>query len=56
MRRLLLLALAAAALTAAAPAASANPYCDDVGPVPGYGPVCTATCVLGDDLRCLLND
>ena len=47
MRRLpLLLVAAAAAGTFAAPA-EASLYCRDLGPVPGYGPVCTVQCVAG---------
>ena len=45
MRRLLLLVLAAAPLLATAPA-RANVYCADLGPVPGYGPVCTVRCAM----------
>jgi hypothetical protein len=45
MRRLALLLVATAALTAA-PAAHANLYCADVLGIEGsgYGPVCTVTC------------
>lgn len=40
-------ALLVAAVTAAfAAPADASPYCADLGPVPGYGPVCTVRCVL----------
>ena len=42
-----LLVLAVALLGGAAPSASASPYCADLGPVPGYGPVCLVRCVLG---------
>ena len=60
MRRLSLLVLAAAAagpLLAGAPA-RANVYCADLGPVPGYGPVCTVRCALKADLRdpCWIQD
>ncbi|HEU0132954.1 MAG TPA: hypothetical protein VFQ85_18385 [Mycobacteriales bacterium] len=41
-----LLALAVAAAAATAARASASTVCSDVGPVPGYGPVCTVTCAL----------
>lgn len=48
MRRLALALVAGAALaTVAAPSANASIYCSDLGPVPGYGPVCTVKCVLG---------
>jgi hypothetical protein len=48
MRRTALL-LCAAGLSAAAfaPAAEASITCSDWGPLPGYGPVCTARCVAG---------
>jgi hypothetical protein len=41
------LLLAAALLAAGVPAATASPYGRPVGPVPGYGPVCTVQCVAG---------
>ncbi len=44
MRRLLVLLPLAAAF---ATPAHASPYCGDLGPVPGYGPVCVVECVLG---------
>lgn len=49
MRRTAALSLvAAAALATLAPApANASLYCQDLGPVPGYGPVCTVRCILG---------
>lgn len=43
----LLIAAAAAASLATSSPASASLYCSDLGPVPGYGPVCTVKCVLG---------
>lgn len=47
MRRTpLLLAGALAAAAFATPSANASIYCQDLGPVPGYGPVCTVRCVL----------
>ena len=47
MRRSALLLIAAVAASAlSAPAARASVTCDDVGPVPGYGPVCTVTCAM----------
>lgn len=46
MRRLLLAtALLTAGLMGSTPA-SATVDCPPIGPVPGYGPVCTAQCVL----------
>lgn len=45
----LLIAAAAAASLATSSPASASLYCSDLGPVPGYGPVCTVKCVLGAD-------
>lgn len=48
MRRTSLALLAAVAATSfLTPAAEASIYCSDLGPVPGYGPVCTVKCVLG---------
>ncbi|HEX8003754.1 MAG TPA: hypothetical protein VF519_13780 [Mycobacteriales bacterium] len=46
MRRTALALTAAAAFATLAPAADASLYCSDLGPVPGYGPVCTVKCVL----------
>lgn len=49
MRRttaLLLTAAAAATLFSSSPA-NASIYCQDLGPLPGWGPVCTARCVMG---------
>ncbi len=48
MRLPLLLVAAAAAASFAAPA-DASIYFSDLGPVPGFGPVCTVKCVLGAD-------
>lgn len=48
MRLPLALVTAAAAASFAAPA-GASIYCSDLGPVPGYGPVCTVKCVLAHD-------
>lgn len=46
-RPLVALLVGAAAFAATlAPHASANPYCEGVGPVEGFGPVCTVKCVL----------
>jgi hypothetical protein len=47
MRRLPLLLVAAAAAASFAAPANASLYCRDLGPVPGYGPVCTVECALG---------
>lgn len=47
MRTISALLVLAAALLGSAPTASASPYCADLGPVPGYGPVCLVRCVLG---------
>lgn len=45
-----LLALAGAVAAALlAPAAGASTGCAPVGPVPGYGPVCTVTCALSSE-------
>lgn len=49
MRRLLLAAAVAATAASFAPSASASIYCSDLGPVPGWGPVCTVKCVAGHD-------
>lgn len=49
MRRLLLTLAAGAAAASLAPAADASLYCRDLGPVPGYGPVCLLQCQLGMD-------
>jgi hypothetical protein len=43
---LFLAAATATALLSSAPGAQASVTCEDVGPVPGYGPVCTVTCAL----------
>jgi hypothetical protein len=43
-RRLLAVLATAGALAASAPASHASVTCPPVGPVPGYGPVCTVTC------------
>ena len=53
MRRLALTLVAGAALTTfAAPSpANASLYCSNLGPVPGYGPVCTVKCILGHDFQ-----
>jgi len=48
MRRVLAAAALAAAFTSLAPApANASIYCGDLGPVPGWGPVCLVGCLLG---------
>lgn len=47
-----LLALAGTAAGVVAlltPAANASTTCAPVGPVPGYGPVCTVTCALSSE-------
>ena len=49
MRRLLLAAAVAAPAASFAPSANASLYCADLGPVPGYGPVCLLHCVVGHD-------
>lgn len=49
MRRLPLLLVAAAAAASFAAPADASLYCRDLGPVPGYGPVCLVQCALGAD-------
>lgn len=51
MRRVLLLAVAAAALGSAAPSANAGLYCADVLGIEGsgFGPVCTVTCAASAD-------
>lgn len=49
MRRTAALLLFAGLTGSLAPAASAGFTCADVGPVPGYGPVCTVTCVMQYD-------
>lgn len=49
MRRSALLLAAGIAVAGLAPAAEASLYCSDLGPVPGWGPVCTVKCVLGAD-------
>lgn len=49
MRRIALLLAAGLAVGTLAPAAQASIYCSDLGPVPGWGPVCTVKCVLGAD-------
>ena len=46
-RSLALLPLAAAAAFAIPAPAQASLTCPDLGPVPGYGPVCTVECALG---------
>lgn len=46
-RTLALLAIAAAASFGTSSPAGASLYCPDLGPLPGYGPVCTVRCVLG---------
>lgn len=57
MRRRLALALVAgAALASVAPAANASLTCPDLGPVPGYGPVCTVRCVLGHEGNVNIKD
>lgn len=45
-RSLALLPLAAAAAFALPAPAQASLTCRDLGPVPGYGPVCTVECAL----------
>lgn len=47
MRRFSLLLVASAAAASFAAPANASLYCRDLGPVPGYGPVCTVQCFLG---------
>ena len=47
MRAFLAVAALSAAVATFATPATASPYCADLGPVPGYGPVCTVRCVLG---------
>lgn len=47
MRRLSLVLVAAAAAASFAAPAGASLYCRDLGPVPGYGPVCLVQCQLG---------
>ena len=49
MRRTALLLAAGLTVAGLAPSAQASLYCSDLGPVPGYGPVCTVKCVLGAD-------
>jgi hypothetical protein len=44
-----LLTLAAGVVALLAPAANASTTCAPVGPVPGYGPVCTVTCALSSE-------
>ena len=54
MRRVALTLVAVAAAASLAPAAGASLYCADLGPIPGYGPVCSVQCALGSadvDLR-----
>jgi hypothetical protein len=46
-RTFALFAVAAAASYGMSSPAGASLYCADLGPVPGFGPVCTARCVLG---------
>jgi hypothetical protein len=47
MRRSALAVLAVLAATAfATPPANASIYCTDLGPLPGYGPVCTVKCLM----------
>lgn len=47
MRRLALALVAGAAVASLAPAADASLTCRNLGPVPGWGPVCTVQCALG---------
>jgi len=47
MRRTLALIPLAVALALPAAPAHASLTCGDLGPVPGYGPVCTVECLLG---------
>lgn len=49
MRTALSALLLSAPLASVAAPAAASPYCADLGPVPGYGPVCTVHCVLAND-------
>lgn len=58
MRRPLLALLLGVAAFAAplAPHAAANPYCEGVGTVQGFGPVCTVKCLLSSNLSCLWED
>lgn len=49
MRRLLLLALVAPLLSVAP--ARAGIYCEDLGPIEGYGAVCTVRCAMTADPR-----
>lgn len=46
-RRLALGLVAVSAAASLAAPAQASLYCSPIGPVPGYGPVCTVKCLLG---------
>lgn len=46
-RRLALGLVAGVAAASLATPVHASLYCSDLGPVPGYGPVCSVQCALG---------
>ena len=51
MRRTALLLAAGLTVAGLAPSAQASLYCADLGPVPGYGPVCAVRCALGTQVH-----